>query len=319
MCKGLTAWHDFGSNEPSPSRRFVLPSACDISQYTAATTNSCGLKICPHCLHHRWSSFSLPAFVWPPMHFYGGTERVLLAYVSMCVCGSEELLGQQLLMLLSCLAFSQLWKHISTQECENHSRNIFHVTEKTHTFTSQFRYRFCTKCSSLFFATQHPMEMAPDISSLSGKPTRRHPPGIPSQFCKESICHPQSPLAHPPPPFVWQSGCKMEDCQAANWLSLCYSLQTRVIQWSDRDWDDRMSWIIISKITFIVDSQHISLSFHMCILKIYRSKRHSSLGDYCCGTLASRSSSRRRSELMMSKRSCWRWHENETNSSTTCH
>ena len=43
---------------------------------------------------------------------------------------------------------------------------------------------------------------APDISSLSGKPTRRHPPGIPSQFCKESICHPQSPPAPPPPPFV---------------------------------------------------------------------------------------------------------------------
>ena len=89
MCKGLTAWsawHDFGSNEPSPSRRFVLPSACDISQYRAATTNSSKLKICPHCLHHRWSSFSLPAFVWPPMQFYERTKRVLLACVIVCVC-----------------------------------------------------------------------------------------------------------------------------------------------------------------------------------------------------------------------------------------
>ena len=103
--------------------------------------------------------------------------------------------------------------------------------------------------------------MAPDISSLSGKPTRRHPPGIPSQFCKESICHPQSPLAHPPPPFVWQSGCKMEDGQAAIWLSLYVTLlQTRVIQWNDRD--DRMSWAIISKITYWLHSLLIHNIFY---------------------------------------------------------
>lgn len=82
----------------------------------------------------------------------GGTKRVLFACVSVCVCAClylsgvsvcvevsfigphahgcirEKLLGQQLLMLLSCLAFSQLRNHISTQECgksfkENLSRH----------------------------------------------------------------------------------------------------------------------------------------------------------------------------------------------------
>lgn len=138
----------------------------------------------------------------------------------------------------NCSCFFRAWPSHSYEtisplrNVENHSRKIFHVTEKTHTFNPQLRYRFCTKCSSfvlLYSSKKRPVWMwmnvnAPDISSLSGKPTRRHPPGIPSQFCKESICHPQSPPAHPPPPFVWQSGCKMEDGQAANWLSLYVTL-----------------------------------------------------------------------------------------------
>lgn len=220
-----------------------------LTQYRAATTNACGLKICPHCLHHRWSSFSLPAFVWPPMQFYGGTKRVLLACVSVCVCVCVFIFRVLLCVLKwvsldhmlmgvfgknywdnNCSCFFRAWPSHS-YESISPLRNVKIIQGKS--FTSQKRLIPSppTQISALhqmfilcFVVTQHPsgcgVEInAPDISSLSGKPTRRHPPGIPSQFCKESICHPQSPPAHPPPPFVWQSGCKMENW-IANWLSL---------------------------------------------------------------------------------------------------
>lgn len=107
----------------------------------------------------------------------GGTKRVLFACVSVCVCVCaclylsgvsvcvevsfigphahgcirEKSLGQQLLMLLSCLAFSQLWKHISTQECGKSFKESLSRHRKDSYLHPQLRYRFRTKCSSLCF------------------------------------------------------------------------------------------------------------------------------------------------------------------------
>lgn len=103
----------------------------------------------------------------------GGTKRVLFACVSVCVCVRVFIFRVFLCVWKwvsldhmpmgvfgknywdnNCSCFFRAWPSHSYEtisplrNVENHSRKIFHVTEKTHTFNPQLRYRFRTKCSS---------------------------------------------------------------------------------------------------------------------------------------------------------------------------